>query len=205
MKQLSRSEAREAGKTHYFTGKPCVNGHISTRYVSTQACAECNSSRSEQKKDWYKKNRNKTLARAKKNYEENREKKIEYACQYSRDNIGRILQGRSERMKRDPVYAARERVRCLIKECIKKSGSKKKSRTSEILGCSTVFFKEHIERQFLKGMSWDNMGEWHIDHIIPISSAATEEEVIELNHYTNLRPLWAADNIRKSNKLEYLI
>jgi hypothetical protein len=51
-------------------------------------------------------------------------------------------------------------------------------------------------------MSWENQGEWHLDHIMPISLAKTEEEVIKLNHYTNFQPLWAEDNVRKSNKYD---
>ena len=50
-------------------------------------------------------------------------------------------------------------------------------------------------------MSWDNRAEWHLDHIIPISFAETEEEVIILNHYTNFRPLWSNANLIKSNKI----
>lgn len=50
-------------------------------------------------------------------------------------------------------------------------------------------------------MTLDNYGEWHLDHIIPISSAKTEEEVIKLNHYTNFQPLWAEDNWNKGNKI----
>ena len=53
----------------------------------------------------------------------------------------------------------------------------------------------------MDGMSWANRGEWHIDHIIPLSSAKTEEDVIRLNHYTNFRPLWKEDNQIKSNKI----
>ena len=52
-------------------------------------------------------------------------------------------------------------------------------------------------------MSWENMGKWHIDHIIPLSTAITEEDVIRLCHYTNLQPLWAEDNLKKSNKLDW--
>jgi len=50
-------------------------------------------------------------------------------------------------------------------------------------------------------MSWENYGDWHIDHIIPISSAKNNDEVYKLNHYTNFQPLWALDNMKKSNKI----
>jgi hypothetical protein len=61
-----------------------------------------------------------------------------------------------------------------------------------------------MENKFTEGMSWDNQGKWHIDHIIPLSSANSEEEIYKLFHYTNLQPLWAKDNLSKHNKiLEY--
>jgi hypothetical protein len=50
-------------------------------------------------------------------------------------------------------------------------------------------------------MSWDNHGKWHIDHIIPLASAETEEDIYRLSHYTNLQPLWAEDNWRKNSKI----
>ena len=50
-------------------------------------------------------------------------------------------------------------------------------------------------------MTWENHGEWHIDHIMPMYTAQTEEETLELNHYTNLQPLWAEENLSKSNKI----
>ena len=62
-------------------------------------------------------------------------------------------------------------------------------------------FKIHLQNQFTKGMNWENAGEWHLDHIYPVSLANSEEELIQLNHYTNFQPLWALDNIKKGNKI----
>jgi hypothetical protein len=60
----------------------------------------------------------------------------------------------------------------------------------------------YMESMFTDGMSWDNYGEWHIDHIKPLSTAKTPEDVIELTHYTNLQPLWASDNLKKGKKYQ---
>lgn len=71
------------------------------------------------------------------------------------------------------------------------------------MGCSSEFLKEYLEKQFTEKMSWENHGfyGWHIDHIVPLSSAKTEEEVYKLCHYTNLQPLWAEDNLKKGDKI----
>jgi hypothetical protein len=71
----------------------------------------------------------------------------------------------------------------------------------EYLGCTIGEFKEHIEKQFTDGMTWENHGEWHIDHIIPLQyNNPTIEEVIERLHWTNTQPLWATENISKGNR-----
>jgi hypothetical protein len=86
----------------------------------------------------------------------------------------------------------------------------KTKRTEEILGCTYKQFKTHLESQFEPWMSWDNWGgrlvteqnvSWDIDHIIPLSSAQSEEEIYKLNHYTNLRPLCSYVNrfIKRDN------
>ena len=82
----------------------------------------------------------------------------------------------------------------------------KSQKTLSVLGLeSWDKFREYIEKQFTEGMVWENYGNtkesWSIDHIIPISSAKTEEEVYKLNHYTNLKPMWHLENIQKSNKI----
>jgi hypothetical protein len=82
--------------------------------------------------------------------------------------------------------------------------SNKPTNTENLLGCTYIEAKLHIESLFKPGMTWDNhsLHGWHIDHIIPISSAKTQDELVKLCHYTNLQPLWAKDNLRKGAKLK---
>lgn len=89
-----------------------------------------------------------------------------------------------------------------ILKSLRLNGFTKKSRTYKILGCSFDFFLNHISSQFTEGMSIEKLGkEIHLDHITPISSASTEEEIIRLNHWSNFQPLWAKDNLLKRDKL----
>jgi hypothetical protein len=77
-----------------------------------------------------------------------------------------------------------------IRNSLKCKGLSKNKRSIDILGCSIDFFKVYIEERFIDDMSWENYGtNWDIDHKIPLATAITEEDVIRLNHYTNLQPL----------------
>jgi hypothetical protein len=105
------------------------------------------------------------------------------------------------RYSTDTLFRLRKNLRSLIGHSFRNNGYSKKSKTHEMLGCSYEDFKLHIEAQFVSGMSWENRSEWHLDHIIPVSSAINEDDLIRLNHYTNFQPLWAVDNLKKSNKL----
>ena len=80
----------------------------------------------------------------------------------------------------------------------------------EYIGCSPAFLREHLENQFTEGMTWENQGQWEVDHIRPCASFAlnhSDPEVAELNrracfHYTNLQPLWASENCSKGAKYD---
>jgi len=98
--------------------------------------------------------------------------------------------------------STQRRLRDRIYKALKKQNAKKCKSTSILIGTSIKEFKQHIESQFSEGMSWDNHGEWHIDHIRPLSSFDLTQKAEQLKafHYTNCQPLWAKDNIRKSNK-----
>jgi hypothetical protein len=102
---------------------------------------------------------------------------------------------------KDPWNKFKHNVRGRISKYLKTKNIRKDNTTFNIIGCTPEFLKEHLEKQFNNGMSWDNYGKWHIDHKIPLSSAKTEEKIFELCHYTNLQPLWAEDNLKKSNKI----
>jgi hypothetical protein len=103
----------------------------------------------------------------------------------------------------DPLFRLINIMRARTRLFFKSKNFKKKNSTFKIIGCTPEFLKEHLEQQFTEGMSWGNQGlyGWHIDHKIPLSSSNTEEEIYKLCHYTNLQPLWAEDNLKKSNKI----
>jgi hypothetical protein len=98
------------------------------------------------------------------------------------------------------IFRLTDNIRSLIRGSFKNNGFKKDSKTIQILGCTIAEFKSHIESQFKDGMSWENRHLWHIDHIMPVSMAKTHDEVVRLNHYKNLRPLWAHENLLKKDK-----
>ena len=82
--------------------------------------------------------------------------------------------------------------------------NKKDKHTTEYLGCDKKTLYNHLEKQFKDGMSWEKQGEWHIDHIRPCASfnLELEDERMKCFHYTNLQPLWATDNLSKSDKYD---
>ena len=107
----------------------------------------------------------------------------------------------NNRKKEEPEFKLLTGMRSRLSGYLKKLNISKTNKTFEIVGCSPQFLKEHLEKQFIDGMTWENRSEWHIDHRIPLSSAKTEEELYKLCHYTNLQPLWAEENLKKSNKI----
>jgi hypothetical protein len=85
------------------------------------------------------------------------------------------------------------------------SGYEDDSESAELIGCTYVYYMAHLSRQFVKGMSFENKCDWEVDHIIPMSSAKTIEEIQVLSKFTNLRPLWRKDNRKKHTKRLFLI
>lgn len=121
---------------------------------------------------------------------------------HKKSHAKRTCRNSKARRAVDPLYKFTEKVRNLVGSAMAKGGFSKNSRTENIIGCNFSEFSKYIESQFTEGMNWRNQGEWHMDHILPISAATTKEEVIALNHYTNFQPLWAVDNLRKQDKYD---
>lgn len=160
-------------------------------------------------KAYYEVNRARILEQKKEYAAKTGEAKSEYNKVYRGENWDRLLENHKVYMKSrraaDCVFDLAVRVRGLIAVKIRTAGYTKKSSAQKILGCDWKFFKEHVEKQFFGGMGWHNRREWHIDHIMPLATAKTEEDVIRLNHYSNLRPLWAKDNLAKGAQITHLI
>jgi DNA-binding XRE family transcriptional regulator len=213
---LSRTEAISRGLRHYFTGKPCKRGHIALRFATSMDCVVCSKNRQQSEKiktyksKNYLKNRDIYLNKSAENYKNNKSKKLAYAKQYQQENIKKILVYQSfykaEKAKNNPSYKLALSIKASISATMRRIGKTKgKKSTLKFIGCSLEDLKIHIEKQFTQGMNWENRDQWHVDHIVPLATAKNEQDVIALNHFSNLRPLWAKENLQKGSKLNFLI
>ena len=107
-----------------------------------------------------------------------------------------------KKLRKSPIHKVKHNLRTRLNAVLRLGKFKKEGKTADYLGCDYETFINHLESQFVEGMSWDNHTKdgWHIDHIIPLHTAKTTERIYELFHYTNLRPLWAKDNQTRPKK-----
>ena len=140
---------------------------------------------------------------------ENKEYILNYSKKYRNENRNKINEYFNIKYKNNPIFKLKQNIRNRIRQTIKQNRFTKKSKTYQILGCSYEEFKTYLESKFEPWMTWDNYGlyngelnyGWDIDHIIPTSGAKSEQELINLNHYTNLQPLCGKVNrdIKRNN------
>ena len=107
---------------------------------------------------------------------------------------------RQSKNRENTLFRLSSNYRNRTSSAFRLGGYQKGTKTEKMLGINFNSLKKYIENQFTEGMSWNNYGKWHIDHIVPVSSANTEEELKLLCHHKNLQPLWAFDNISKNGK-----
>tara|TARA_R110002153_G_scaffold183845_1_gene337054 strand:- start:589 stop:1236 length:648 start_codon:yes stop_codon:yes gene_type:complete len=157
-------------------------------------------------RDWHQSPYGKQKALEWRSLPESKKRTKEY-YQENKEHLNHIQWKRiRERLDTEPLFRFQINVRSNIKQAwdrALKGSVIKESKSLDILGCSIEFFVSYISDQFTEGMTLDNCGEWHLDHIIPISTAKTEEDVVRLCHYSNYQPLWAADNLSKGAKLNW--
>ena len=163
--------------------------------------------RSKQKE--FRENNKELVAERKKNYWKNlspekkeelkvRKRELYHKNKYKESKLHYV----NEKLQTDELFKLKFNIRSLIRNAFNRKFTTKSKKTIEILGCSFDEFKIYLESKFDVNMNWENQGTyWHLDHIIPISSAKTEEDVYRLNHYTNFQPLFWLDNLKKSNKI----
>lgn len=110
---------------------------------------------------------------------------------------------KKRRRQNNPHLVLINRLRCRTWGAIRRALAKKRGKTIELIGCDPQELLAWIEAQFVDGMSWDRISEIHIDHVIPLAAFDLDDEVQQMSafHYTNLRPMWAIDNKRKSCKV----
>jgi hypothetical protein len=125
--------------------------------------------------------------------------------EYRKINAEKIRENKRDyinnKMQNDNLFKFKSNMRCRLNMFFKSKSLKKPFKTEKLLGFDYLTAKIYIENQFKNGMNWDNYGEWHIDHIKPLSLAKNELDVIELCNYKNLQPLWALENIIKGNRI----
>lgn len=139
----------------------------------------------EYQREWYQKN---------KDTEERKERHRKSSLKYYND------------LKKDPVKYSKfkliHNLRKRISEVLKVKKTNNSGKGSKLFGCTSQQLRDHLENQFKPGMTWENYGKWHVDHIVPVSSFNLNdiEQRNKCYNYTNLQPLWAEENMKKSNK-----
>ena len=126
------------------------------------------------------------------------DKAKEYRSRNREEVLVRRRKQDKERRKNDPLYQLRRAASNRISSAIIKGGYRKTSKTATMLGCDWLTFKQYLESKFEPGMTWNNYGTWEIDHSEPCLIANSESELIKLQHYLNLQPLWKQDHITKT-------
>ncbi len=158
-----------------------------------------------QAKEYREKNKEVINGRDRDYYQRNRQEYLRKQAEYQRVNAeSRNEYNRKYRKNRrqvDKMFGIKENMRARFKFELAKRGEKQSTKTNKYLGCTWEFLRGYLASKFTDGMSWDNYGDWHVDHIIPLASARTKDELIKLCHYSNLQPLWAFDNLSKGAKM----
>jgi DNA-nicking Smr family endonuclease len=157
----------------------------------------------ERSRNYQKQNPDKRNRISQKWYSNNTERAKSNTQKWKKENPEKRKAGYKRRRlnkQHDPLYCAKLRLRQAVYDSFKRISKNKPTNTLNLLGCTWEEAKAHIESLFREGMNWETRHEWHIDHIRPVSSF-TEDELHLMNKIENLQPLWATDDLKKSDKM----
>jgi len=194
----TRAGAIASGASRYMTGEACKHGHVAERRTHNAQCVACAARRQEDRcASEYVREGRRASDRAR--YRLKREEIL--AKQAERRKTPQALEKRRNRLARryatDALYRVERVLRSRMQRVLR--GAKKCAGVDELLGCTRDFFMVVIATKLQPGMSWENYGDWHIDHIRPCASfdLTKEDQQRECFHFSNLQPLWAFENLSK--------
>ena len=215
---LSKADAKKTGSAWYFTGIPCVNGHVDKRYTNTGICYECKRQRNKKMRDLYPEtyktikqrtySKTPTAVHVARSYkwkannpervrEIKKKNKEKYRLKYNAAEAARVRVKR----KANPQWAVAKNISKYVWESLK--GGKQGVSWKALVDFTLDELITHLESQFRNGMSWTNYGSlWHVDHIRPLSWFNLETEFKQAWALTNLQPLEASLNMSKCNRYE---
>ena len=171
-------------KQYAIDNKECIDAYREQYYNDNKERIDA------YREQYYNDNKEQIIVNRKQYYIDNKERFDAYNKQYRIDN----KEYNAAYIKQYNKTSEAHKLRCWLNAAVKRQGGKKTTWFKHV-GCTKEEFIEHIKEQFVEGMTWDNRGRstWHLDHIIPLSKGGT-------NHYTNIQPLWAKDNLAKGNR-----
>lgn len=149
---------------------------------------------------WAAENREASRARSRKYYYDNQD--LVAAKSKTPEARARVAAYMQQRKRANPEFRLKCNLRVRLRSALKRQRGTTSLRTVQLIGCSVSFLVNHLERLFQSGMSWANYGQWHVDHIQPCAkfNLLDPDQQKACFHYSNLQPLWAVDNLRKSAK-----
>lgn len=160
-------------------------------------------------KEYQENNKEKIKDNHQKYYQENKKRLQQQHKEYYNKNKDKLRESHTQyekkRRESDPLYKLRGQIRSAIRKSFERKSFQKAFHTEEIIGCSIDDFIIYLNKTYVEnyGIEWDGKTDVHIDHIIPLKTATTEEEVLSLCHYTNLQLLKAEDNLLKKDRLDF--
>ena len=193
-----KAKAREISARHYQENKEETRARHKTWYAENKEKVK------ELSADWYQNNKERHNANSKEWRDNNKERLAYLTKEWRIKNKDKYNAYVRNKRATDPEFKILLNLRNRVNKCVR--GIDKSASTLELLGCTVDELKEHLQNKFEEGMTFDNYGEWHIDHIKPCASfdLTDPEEQRACFNWVNLQPLWAKDNMSKGDKLDWV-